>query len=92
VAEIHIPEGSEFVGKDHPESGLRERDLNVLTLYRGTSVVPNPRSSREIEAGDRLLCFGKLEAMRDLVPNKTRRLRRPKIEALPTAEEEGGRP
>jgi ribosomal protein S6--L-glutamate ligase len=92
VAEIHIPEGSEFVGRTIRESTLRERDLNVLTLYRGTSVVPNPRSSREIEAGDRLLCFGKLEAMRDLVPNKTRRLRRPKIEALPTAEEEGGRP
>jgi ribosomal protein S6--L-glutamate ligase len=35
VAEIHIPEGSEFVGKTIRESGLRERDLNVLTSTAG---------------------------------------------------------
>lgn len=57
--------------------------MNVLTLYRGTSVIPNPKSSRELEAGDRLLCFGKLESMRDLVPAKTRRKRRPKVKDLP---------
>ncbi len=55
----------------------------MLTLYRGTSVIPNPRSARELEAGDRLLCFGKLEAMRDLVPVKTRRKRRPRVQELP---------
>jgi ribosomal protein S6--L-glutamate ligase len=86
VAEIHVPEGSEFVGKTIRDSSLRERDLNVLTLYRGTVVVPNPRAGREIEAGDRLLCFGKLESMRDLIPTRTRKLRRPKVEKLPQAE------
>ena len=83
VTEIHIPEGSEYVGQAIAESGLRDRDLNVLTLYRGTSVIPNPKSSRELEAGDRLLCFGKLELMRDLIPAKTRRKRRPKVKDLP---------
>mgnify|MGYP002623084762 CR=1 FL=1 len=83
VAEIHVPEGSEYVGKTVSESGLREKDINVLTLYRGTTVVPNPRSNRELEAGDRLLCFGRLESMRDLIPEKTRRDRRPKVKKLP---------
>ena len=83
VTEIHIPEGSEYIGQAINESGLRDRDLNVLTLYRGTSVIPNPKSSRELEAGDRLLCFGKLELMRDLIPAKTRRKRRPKVKDLP---------
>ncbi|MEM6468587.1 MAG: RimK family alpha-L-glutamate ligase [Planctomycetota bacterium] len=83
VHEIHIPEGSEYVGKSIAESGLRERDLNVLTLYRGTTVIPNPKSSRELFAGDRLLCFGKLDLMRDLIPAKTRRKRRPKVKDLP---------
>ncbi len=83
VAEIQIPTGSELVGKSIRESGLRERDLNVLTLYRGTSVIPNPRSERRLEPGDRLLCFGKLELMRDLIPEKTRRSRRPEVRALP---------
>ncbi len=83
VAEIHVPAGSEYVGKSISESGLRERDLNVLTLYRGTTVIPNPRSTRELEPGDRLLCFGKLELMRDLIPAKARRTRRPEVQDLP---------
>lgn len=83
VTEIHIPEGSEYIGKAISESGLRDRDLNVLTLYRGTTVIPNPKPSRLLEAGDRLLCFGKLESMRDLIPAKTRRKRRPKVKDLP---------
>lgn len=83
VTEIHIPEGSEFVGKSIGESGLRERDLNVLTLRRGTTTIPNPKTSRALEPEDRLLCFGKLELMRDLVPPKTRRRRKPKVQDLP---------
>jgi ribosomal protein S6--L-glutamate ligase len=83
VAEIHIPEGSEYVGKSIKESGLREKDINALTLYRGTTVIPNPLSNRILEPGDRLLCFGKLELMKDLIPAKTRRKRRPKVKDLP---------
>ena len=83
VAEIHIPDGSEYVGKTISASGLRERDINALTLYRGTTVIPNPRSDRQLEPGDRLLCFGKLELMRDLIPSKTRRKRKPKVKDLP---------
>ena len=90
VTEIHIPEGSQYVGKAIVDSGLRDRDINVLTLYRGTTVVPNPRSHRLLEAGDRLLCFGKLELMRELIPAKVRRERRPatlELPELPVAEE-----
>lgn len=83
VTEIHVPGGSEFVGKTVHESGLREKDINALTLYRANSVIPNPRADRVLEAGDRLLCFGKLELMRGLVPKKTRRKRQPKIQDLP---------
>ncbi len=83
VTEIHIPEGSEYVGQEINQSGLRDKDINVLTLYRGTTVIPNPRSNRQLESGDRLLCFGKLELMRDLIPMKTRRKRRPVVQDLP---------
>jgi len=83
VAELHIPDGSDYVGKTIEQSGLRERDVNVLTLYRGTTVIPNPRASRELEPGDRLLCFGKLDSMRDLIPDRARKARRPKMKKLP---------
>ena len=82
VTEIHVPAGSEFVGNAIEESGLREKDINILTLYRGTTVIPNPKSTRVLEAGDRLLCFGKLELMRGLIPAKTRKKRRPKVKDL----------
>jgi len=83
VAEIYIPEGSEFIEKTIQESGLRDKDITVLTLYRESRVIPNPRSQRQLLAGDRLLCFGKLDLMRDMTPVKIRRKRRPKVKDLP---------
>ena len=82
VAEIHVPDRSEYVGRQIQESGLRARDINVLTLNRGTTVIPNPRSDRVLEPGDRLLCFGKLDSMRGMVPESVRKRRRPKAESL----------
>ena len=83
VSELHIPEGSNYVSKSIEESGLRDRDINVLTLHRGSTVIPNPKLSRVLESGDRLLCFGKLEFMKDLIPAKTRKKRRPIVKHLP---------
>ena len=83
VAELLIREGSEYCGKTIEEAGLRDKDINVLTLHRDASVIPNPRSSRELAGGDRLLCFGRLETMRDLVPERAKRARRLKTKKLP---------
>ncbi len=79
VSEIYAPAGSDFVGKTIKDATLAERDINVLTLYRGNKVIPNPRPDRVIEADDKLLCFGKLESMRGMIPTKTRKRRRPKV-------------
>ena len=83
VAELLVREGAEIVGRRLGESGLRERDISVLTLTRGTRVIPNPKADRVLEADDRLLCFGKQEAMRDLVPERRRRRARPTVLPLP---------
>jgi len=82
VAELHIPDGSPYVGKTIAESGLPDEDINILTLHRDAKVTPNPRSSHDLQAGDRLLCFGRLEAMRHLVPGRARKARRPKVKKL----------
>jgi len=84
VSEIYIPEGSGFVGQTIVETKLAESDINVLTLYRGAKVIPNPRSDRVLEPGDKLLCFGKLESMRGMIPARTRRKRRPVVQDLET--------
>ena len=82
VSELLVREGAEVLGKTIEASGLRERDIAVLTLTKGTTVIPNPKPSRILEVGDRLLCFGKLEAMRGLVPERRRRRARPKLQPL----------
>ncbi|MDO5740289.1 MAG: 30S ribosomal protein S6--L-glutamate ligase [Ornithinimicrobium sp.] len=76
VAEIAIMPGSDMVGKTLGGSGLREKDIQVLTLHRGTRVVPNPYPSKVLEDGDRLLCFGRHESMRSLIPARSRRPKR----------------
>lgn len=86
VTEILVPEGSKFEGVTIAETELSEMDINVLTLYRGSTIIPNPRQKRVLEAGDKLLCYGKLNSMRDMIPAKTRRRRRPKVKALEAVE------
>jgi ribosomal protein S6--L-glutamate ligase len=81
VAEIVVYANADLVGTPLGDSGLRERDITVLTLHRGTTVIPNPKRGTMLEAGDRLLCFGKLEEMRGMVPD--RRTRRRKVRRLP---------
>ncbi len=76
VSELVIGEGSTLVGKTLAESGLRDLDIVALTIERDGAVIANPRHTRTLEAGDRLLCFGKLEAMKGyLAPKRTRRRR-----------------
>lgn len=89
VSEIYVPEGSHFVGVTIKDSMLQEKDINVLTLYRGNKIIPNPRSDRVLEPDDKLLCFGKLESMRGMIPTKTRRRRRPDVKDLVTDEPVG---
>jgi len=83
VTELAIPDGSAYIGKRIDEAGFEEKDINVLTLTRGATVIPNPRKSRVFEPGDRILSFGKLELMRELVPAKTRKKRKADVQELP---------
>ena len=80
VAELLVKEDSHLVGSSIGDSGLREQDISVLTLHRDAEVIPNPWDSRILEANDRLLCFGRLESMRSMIPK--RRKRRPSIKKL----------
>ncbi len=82
VSELFIPVGSSFIGRTIRDSMTVEKDINVLTLYRGDRVIPNPRLDRTLEAEDRLLCFGKRESMRAMMSKKARNRRRPVVHDL----------
>ncbi len=75
VAELFVHAGADIVGGTLGESGILDRDITVLTLNRGTTVIPNPRTSQVLQAEDRLLCFGNMEEMRSLIPSRRLRAR-----------------
>jgi ribosomal protein S6--L-glutamate ligase len=81
VAELVVHGDPSIVGKTLGDSGLRERDITVLTLHRGTRVIPNPGPRHVLEADDRLLCWGKLEEMRGMIPARPKR--RSRVKKLP---------
>jgi ribosomal protein S6--L-glutamate ligase len=72
VAEISVGESLGIAGCTIEQSGLRDRDIVVLSLTRENKVIPNPRNTRELQNGDRLLCFGKISNMSDLIPLSAR--------------------
>ena len=82
VTDITIPEGSKFIGQTIEQTGLREQDVVVLTLKRGDSVISNPKSSRELEPDDTLLCYGKVQNMKSMLGPKAKKRR--KMKPLPS--------
>ncbi|MFG0312573.1 MAG: 30S ribosomal protein S6--L-glutamate ligase [Phycisphaerales bacterium] len=76
VTEIPIVLNSSIANMTIAETRLRDRDIVILSIHRDGMVIANPKSSREIQEGDRLLCFGKLEALKELVPPKDRKKRK----------------
>jgi ribosomal protein S6--L-glutamate ligase len=87
VIELPVDERSELCGKTIRSSGLRERDVLVLTIQRGSITIPNPRTDREIRPGDVLLCFGKALTLRGLSPppRATRKRKKKKVGPPPAA-------
>ena len=82
VAELLVHESHDLVGRSLGASGLPDRDIVVLTLHRDGELTSNPKADTFLEAGDRLLCYGPLEHMRDLAAQRERR-RRATLRKLP---------
>ena len=68
VIEVPVDERSDLCGKTIRDTHLRDRDVLILTIQRGSVTIPNPRVDREILAGDVLLCFGKSLTLKSLAP------------------------
>ncbi len=78
VAEFPVVASSELAQVTLRESGLRDRDVQVLSITRGSVVLPNPRGDSEILPGDILLCYGKLITLKGLIPTGRRHRRKKK--------------
>jgi ribosomal protein S6--L-glutamate ligase len=71
VVEFPVTQGSEFVDRTLSELSFRDREVQVLSITREASVLPNPRGSDVLRAGDVLLCFGSYATMVSLLPRRS---------------------
>jgi len=78
VSEFAVDARSELAGKTLAESGLRDRDIVVLTIRRGDLSIPNPKGDRTIRAGDTLLAFGKMDTLKGFAPPPRKRKKKGK--------------
>ena len=61
VAEISLPEGHSIVGRRLHEAELRSREILILAIKRGISLIPAPHAEELLKEGDKLICFGLLK-------------------------------
>jgi hypothetical protein len=67
VSRVVVSAGSPVLNRMLAKSDLRKRDITVLAIIRGEETIPNPPADTEILLGDELVCFGKLENIRNTV-------------------------
>ncbi|MFW6197305.1 MAG: RimK family alpha-L-glutamate ligase [Myxococcota bacterium] len=68
ITEFHVPPDFPLLGLTLEESGLDARDVRVLSIQRGSVVIPNPGGQERILLGDALLCYGKALTLKTLIP------------------------
>jgi hypothetical protein len=67
VARIALRSGSPVLNKTLYESALRSQDITVLAITRDGKTTANPPATTELLLNDELLCFGKLENIKNRV-------------------------
>ena len=67
VSRVAVCAGSPVLNKTLLRSGLREHDVAVLAVVRGEQTIPNPPRETKILLNDELICFGKLENIRNTI-------------------------
>lgn len=61
ISQIEVGEKFLILDNTIAESGLRKLDIMILAIERKGALIPNPSSGTKILLNDKLICFGKLE-------------------------------
>jgi hypothetical protein len=67
ISRITVSSGSPILNKTLAKSQLREYDITVLATVRGGETIPNPQANMKILLSDELICFGKLENIKNRI-------------------------
>ena len=67
VSRIAVCAGSPVLNKSLSRSDLKKHDVTVLAIVRDQQTIPNPSADTKILLNDELVCFGKLENIRNTI-------------------------
>ena len=67
ISRITVSAGSPVLNKTLAKSELREYDITILAIVRGGETIPNPAAHTKIVLNDELICFGKLENIKNRI-------------------------
>ena len=67
ISRITVSAGSPVINKTLAKSELREYDIMILAIVRGGETIPNPAANTKILLNDELICFGKLENIKNQI-------------------------
>ena len=65
VSSIEVFTENSLVGRTLHDADLEAHDIVILALERGDKITTKPAGQTKIAVGDRLICFGKLETIRN---------------------------
>jgi hypothetical protein len=66
VSKIQVSNQSTLQNRSIQDSGLRSKDITILAVVRSGETIPNPTAGTRIQLDDQLICFGKLENIREV--------------------------
>jgi Trk-type K+ transport system membrane component len=67
VSKVQVCAGSPVLNKSLSRSNLKKQDVTVLAIVREQQAIPNPPADTKILLDDELVCFGKLENIRNTI-------------------------
>lgn len=65
ISQIEVDNNSPVLDKTLMNSELRDADITILAVQTQGTIIPNPPARTKISLGDKLICFGKLENIRN---------------------------
>jgi small-conductance mechanosensitive channel len=67
VASIRVRPESEVIGHSLAEKALAEKDVLVLAIEREGKTIAAPKANEVIQRGDRLICYGRLKVIKEIL-------------------------
>jgi len=67
ISQIEVFKDSPVLDKTLMDSELRSADVTILAIQRSGEIIPNPSARTKINLGDKLICFGKSENIRNKI-------------------------